>query len=62
MPPLHLVIVILQRGTIIPCGQAGIVAVPPIAPCIMVPMPIPGIPKPARSITIELVIAVTPSS
>ena len=45
MPPLHLVIVILQRGTIIPCGLAGIVAVPPIAPCIMVPMPMPVIPS-----------------
>ena len=62
MPPLHFSIFIVQRGTIIHCGLAGIVAVPPIAPCIMVPMPIPGIPMPARSITIELVIAVTPSS
>ena len=62
MPPLHFSIFIVQRGTIIPCGLAGIVAVPPIAPCIMLPMPIPGIPMLARSITIELVIAVTPSS
>ena len=62
MPPLHFSIFIVQRGTIIHCGLAGIVAVPPIAPCIMLPMPIPGIPMLARSITIELVIAVTPSS
>ena len=62
MPSLHFSIFIVQRGTIIHCGGAGMVAVPPIAPCIMVPMLIPGIPIPPRSITIELVIAVTPSS
>ena len=62
MPSLHFSIFIVQRGTIIHCGLAGIVAAPPMAPCIMLPMPIPGIPMPARSITIELVIAVTPSS
>ena len=62
MPPLHFSIFIVQRGTIIHCGLAGIVAVPPIVPGIMLPMPIPGIPMPARSIIIELVIAVTPSS
>jgi hypothetical protein len=63
IPSLHFSIFIVQRGTIIHCGGIGIVAVPPIAPCIMLPMPmpIPGIPMPARSIIIELIIAVTPS-
>ena len=57
MPPLHLAIVILQRGTIIHCGAAGIVAVPLIALEPMVPIPIPGMPMPARSIIMVLIIA-----
>jgi hypothetical protein len=53
MPPVHFSIVILQRGTIIHWGAAGIPPVAPIGPA--VPVPIPGIPIPARSITIALV-------
>ena len=57
MPPLHFSIVIVQRGTIIHCGVVGMVAVPPIAPGAMGPMPVI---MPLRSIIIALVIAVCP--
>jgi len=60
IPPLHFSIVILQRGTIIHCGAAGIVPVPLIAPKPMVPIPIPGMPMPARSIIMVLIIAFSP--
>ncbi len=54
MPPVHFSIVILHRGTIIHCGAAGMPPVAPMGPA--APDPIPGIPIPARSITIALVI------
>jgi hypothetical protein len=57
MPPLHFSIVIVQRGTIIHCGGIGMVAVPPIAPGAMVPMPVIML---LRSIIIALVIVVCP--
>jgi hypothetical protein len=57
IPPLHFSIFIVQRGTIIHCGLAGIAAGPPIMGFIG---PVPGIPIPARSIIIALVIAVSP--
>jgi hypothetical protein len=57
IPPLHFSIFIVQRGTIIHCGLAGIAAVPPIMGFIV---PMPCIPIPARSIIIALVIAVSP--
>ena len=58
MPSLHFSIFIVQRGTIIHCGGAGMVAVPPIAPCAMDPMPAIML---LRSIIIALVITVCPS-
>ena len=58
MPPLHFSIFIVQRGTIIHCGVVGMVAVPPIAPVAMGPMPV--MPMPLRSIIIAFVIAVCP--
>jgi hypothetical protein len=54
MPPVHFSMVILHRGTIIHCGAVGIAAAVPIPPAW--PVPMPGIPIPARSITIALVI------
>jgi hypothetical protein len=57
MPPLHFSIVIVQRGTIIHCGVVGMVAVPPIAPVAMGPMPVIML---LRSIIIAFVIAVCP--
>jgi hypothetical protein len=59
IPPVHFSIVILHRGTIIHCGAAGIPPVAPIGPVVLVP--IPGIPMPARSITIALVMNRHPS-
>jgi hypothetical protein len=56
IPPVHFSMVILHRGTIIHCGAAGMVDVVPIPPAW--PVPIPGMPIPARSITIALVIDV----
>jgi hypothetical protein len=53
MPPVHFSMVILHRGTIIHCGAAGMPPVAPIGPA--APVPIPGMPIPARSITIALV-------
>ena len=57
MPPLHFSIVIVQRGTIIHCGVVGMVAVPPIAPVAMGPMPVIML---LRSIIIAFVIVVCP--
>jgi hypothetical protein len=54
MPPVHFSMVILHRGTIIQFGAVGIAVAVPI-PAVW-PVPIPGIPMPARSITIALVI------
>jgi hypothetical protein len=59
MPPAHFSMVILQRGTIIIWGAAGIVPVPPIVPMPVIG-PMPVIPIPARSITTALVIVVSP--
>jgi hypothetical protein len=58
IPPAHFSIVIVHRGTIIHCGAAGMAPVPPMGPA--VPVPIPGIPIPARSITIALVMIAHP--
>jgi hypothetical protein len=58
MPPVHFSIVIVHRGTIIHCGAAGMAPVEPMGP--VVPVPIPGIPIPARSITSALVMIVCP--
>ena len=57
MPPLHFSIFIVQRGTIIHCGGIGMVAVPPIAPGAMEPIPVIML---LRSIIIALVIGVCP--
>jgi hypothetical protein len=54
IPPVHFSILILHRGTIIHCGADGMPPVAPIGP--VAAWPIPGIPMPARSITIALVI------
>jgi hypothetical protein len=56
IPPAHFSMVILHRGTIIHCGADGIADDVPIPPAW--PVPMPGIPIPARSITIALVIGV----
>jgi hypothetical protein len=58
IPPAHFSILILHRGTIIHCGAADIPAAVPIGP--VAECPIPGIPMPARSITIALVIFIRP--
>jgi hypothetical protein len=58
MPPVHFSIVILHRGTIMYCGAAGMPPVAPIEPA--APVPIAGIPIPARSITTALVIGDPP--
>ena len=54
IPSVHFSILILHRGTIIHCGADGMPPVAPIGPVAV--WPIPGIPIPARSITIALVI------
>jgi hypothetical protein len=54
IPSAHFSIVIMHRGTIIHCGPDGMPPVAPIGPVAV--CPIPGIPIPARSITIALVI------
>jgi hypothetical protein len=56
MPPVHFSNFIVHRGTIIMFGIIGA----PLAGIIPVPMPIPGMPIPVRSIMIVLVIAGTP--
>jgi hypothetical protein len=58
IPPVHFSILILHRGTIIHCGAEGMPLVAPIGPAAA--WPIPGIPMPARSIIIALVIVVCP--
>jgi hypothetical protein len=58
IPPVHFSIVIVHRGTIIHCGAVGMPPVAPIGPAAA--DPIPGIPIPARSITIALVIVEHP--
>ena len=52
IPPGHFSIVIVQRGTIIHCGAVGIEAPVGIP---VAPIPMPGIPMPARSIIIAVV-------
>jgi hypothetical protein len=60
IPPVHFSILILHRGTIIHCGADGMPPVAPIGP--VAAWPIPGIPMPARSIMIALVISFCPQT
>ncbi len=58
MPPLHFSNFIVQRGTIIMFGIIGAA----LAGVIPIPVPVPGIAIPGRSIIIALVITGTPFS
>ena len=57
MPSLHFSIFMVQRGTIIHCGVAGMVAVPPVTPVIIGFIPVI---MPDRSIIIAVVISLPP--
>jgi hypothetical protein len=59
MPPVHFSIFIVHRGTIIMFVPAGIAPGPPIIPVPMVGLAMPGIPIPARSISL-VVISIAP--
>jgi hypothetical protein len=61
MPPAHFSNVILQRGTIIMFMPVGIVPGVPIIPPVP-DIPMPGMPIPARSIIIAVVITLFPQS
>jgi hypothetical protein len=58
IPPDIFSTIILHRGTIIMFGAIG-AAVPDMGPVLM-PIPMPGIPMPVRSIIIVLVMILTP--